>query len=104
MMAGRYNLVLMRDERQQLTLDTVAWCAGMHTALVERFVEAGLIEPVARQGEALLFDAAAISRLRLIGRLRDALGINVAGIAVILDLLDRMRALQRDNEWLNSRL
>lgn len=104
MAAKRYNLVLVRDAGELLTLDAVAGCADMHPALVERFVEADLIEPVARQSEALLFDASAIARLRLIGRLRDALGINVAGLAVILDLLDRLRALQRDNEWLNSRL
>jgi MerR family transcriptional regulator/heat shock protein HspR len=104
MAAERYNIVLCRDERQQLTLDAVALCAGLHPALVESYVEVGLIEPVAWQGAALLFDASAIPRLRMIGRLREALGINVAGIAVILDLLDRLHALQRDNESLNSRL
>jgi DNA-binding transcriptional MerR regulator len=104
MAAQRYNIVLCRNERQQLTLDAVALRTGLHPALVERFLEAGLIEPVAWQGASLLFDASAIPRLRLIKRLRDALGINVAGLAVILDLLDRLHALQRDNESLHSRL
>jgi chaperone modulatory protein CbpM len=103
MAAKRYNIVLCRDERQQLTLDAVALRAGLHPALVESYVEVGLIEPVAWQGAALLFDASAIPRLRMIGRLREALGINVAGIAVILDLLDRLHALQRDNESLHNR-
>ena len=104
MAVERYNIVLCRDERQQLTLDAVALRAGLHPALVESYVEAGLIEPVAWQGAALWFDASVIPRLRMIGRLRDALGINVAGIAVILNLLDRLRALQRDNESLHGRL
>jgi chaperone modulatory protein CbpM len=104
MAVERYNIVLCRDERQQLTLDAVALRAGLHPALVESYVEVGLIEPVAWQGAALWFDASAIPRLRMIGRLREALGINVAGIAVILDLLDRLHALQRDNESLHSRL
>jgi len=36
--------------------------------------------------------------------LREALGINLAGVAVVLDLLDKYCALQRENELLRSRL
>jgi DNA-binding transcriptional MerR regulator len=100
----RYEIVLCRREPQQLTLDTVAAHAGLHPAMVERFIELGLIEPVEWQGATLLFDASAVPRLRTIGRLRESLGINVAGVAVIMDLLDRFCALQRANESLNSRL
>jgi hypothetical protein len=37
-----------------------------------------------------------VPRLKMIGRLREQLGINVAGIAVILDLLERITALQNE--------
>ena len=104
MAAKQYEIVLCRREPQQLTLDTVAAHAGLHPALVERFVELGLIEPVEWQGATLLFDASAVPRLRTIGRLRESLGINVAGVAVIMDLLDRFCALQRANESLHNRL
>jgi DNA-binding transcriptional MerR regulator len=87
-----------------LTLDALAARAGMHPALVERFVELGLIQPVEWEGARALFDPSDIPRLRVIGRLRESLGINVAGIAVILDLLDRFGAMQRENETLRSRL
>src|SRR6266403_6059520 len=104
MTAQRYDIVLARREPQQLTLETLAAHTGLHPALVERFVELGLIEPVELQDATLLFDVAAVPRLRTIGRLRESLGINVAGVAVIMDLLDRFCALQRANESLNSRL
>jgi DNA-binding transcriptional MerR regulator len=52
----------------------------------------------------MFFDAAAVPRLRTIRRLRENLGINVAGIAVVLDLLDKLAALQRENELQRSRL
>jgi chaperone modulatory protein CbpM len=104
MTAQRYDIVLARREPQQLTLENLAAHTGLHPALVERFVELGLIEPVELQGATLLFDVAAVPRLRTIGRLRESLGINVAGVAVIMDLLDRFCALQRANESLNSRL
>jgi len=104
MAVRRYDIVLRRREPQQLTLDMLAARAGMHPALVQQFVEFGLIEPVEWQGARSLFDASAVPRLRMIRRLRDALGINLAGVAVILDLLDRFCALQGANETLRSRL
>ena len=74
MTARRYEIVLVRSEPQQLTLEAVAAHAGLHPMMVERFVELGLIEPVERQGATLLFDASAVPRLRTIGRLRESLG------------------------------
>ena len=100
----RYDLVLYRREPQQLTLDTLAARAGVHPALVEHFVELGLIEPIEWEGARSVFDASAVPRLRMIGRLRESLGINLAGVAVVLDLLDKFCALQRENETLRSRL
>ena len=61
-------------------------------------MEYGLIEPRARRGTQWLFDTACIARLRTIERLRRDLGANLAGIAVILDLLDRLHTLQREVE------
>ena len=98
MAAPRYDIVLCRREAQPWTLEALAARTDIHPALVERFVEFGLIEPVEWQGTTTLFDTSAIARVRMIGRLREALGINLAGIAVILDLLDRISALQRENE------
>jgi DNA-binding transcriptional MerR regulator len=104
MAVRRYEIVLCRHQTQQLSLDALAAHAGMHPGLVQQFVELGLIEPVGSDGVNLVFDASAVPRLRTIGRLRKGLGINVAGVAVILDLLDKLCALQRENEVQRSRL
>jgi DNA-binding transcriptional MerR regulator len=99
-----YAVTLRRRERQQLTLDELALHADVHPALAERFVEFGLIAPVERSEHELLFDSSAIMRLRTIVRLRRSLGINLAGISVVLDLIDRLCAAQRENEILRNRL
>ena len=104
MTTRRYDIVLLRREPQKLTLETLAAGAGMHPAVVECFVEFGLIEPIEREGARLLFDPSAVPRLRMIRRLRETLGINLAGIAVIQDLVDRICALQMENEALRKRL
>ena len=94
----RAPLILSRTEPEQLTLDGLAACAGVEPALIVHFVEYGLLEPSARTGTQWLFDTACIARLRMIERLRRDLGANLAGIAVILDLLERLTSLQREVE------
>jgi DNA-binding transcriptional MerR regulator len=94
----RASITLYRTEPEQLTLEDLAACAGVHPAHIAYFVEYGLIEPSAYRGTQWLFEPACIARLRLIERLRRDLGANLAGIAVILDLLDRLTTLQREVE------
>ena len=98
----QYQIVFYGSDNQQLTLDDVALHAGMHPAFVERLVELGLVTPIRQQG-AMFFDPSAVSRLRTVARLRQSLGINLAGISVILDLVDKICALQRENENLRNR-
>jgi MerR family transcriptional regulator/heat shock protein HspR len=98
----RYEIVLCRRERDQLTLEMLAATAEIHPGLVEQFVAYGLLEPVEWAGPMLLFDAAAVPRLQAILRLRRDTGVNLAGISMILDLLDRLRALERENQRLRA--
>lgn len=92
------ELIVVSEER--LTLDALGRRAGMHPRLIERFAQLGLI---AHAEPRELFDASILPRLRLIGRLRSVLGVNIAGVSVILDLLDKLRALQRENASLRRR-
>src|ERR1700716_1374463 len=103
MTVPQYEIVVCEDE-QQVTLEVLASHGGVHPALVERFVEFGLIQPASRRDAQVLFEAAAIPRLRMICRLRETLGINLGGIGVILDLVERLCAVQRENELLRSRI
>ena len=45
-----------------------------------------------------------VLRVRAIQRLRHDLGVNLSGVAVILDLTKRLRLMQQELEWLRSRL
>ena len=100
----RAPLTRSRTEPEQLTLERLAACTGVHPALIEYFVDYGLLEPSTRMGPQRLFDPAGIARLRMIERFRRDLGVNLAGIAVILDLLERLTSLQREVEQWRRRL
>src|SRR5262245_58725686 len=90
------------EDREMLTLDDLAARTGLHPALIERFFACGLIEASEGCGSELFFDLNCGSRLRKIERLRHELGANLASVAVILDLLDRMNTLQKEVERLQS--
>ena len=103
MIAIRYPLVLRRLPRERLTLEAAAARVGLHPVLVERFVEFGLVEPAERTGAEIRLDAACLPRLGAISRLRTDLGVNLHGVAVILDLVDRLAAVERELAWLRER-
>ena len=100
----RYALVVRSLSSDEVTLDQLAEHAEMHPELVARLVEFGLIRPVATQGTLLLFDSAKVNRLQSIKRLRSDLGINLSGVAVVLDLIERLRDLERENASLRAKL
>ena len=103
MIAIRYPLVPRGTPRERLTLEAAAARVGLHPVLVERFVEFGLVEPAERTGSEVRLDAASLPRLVAISRLRRDLGVNLHGVAVILDLVDRLAALERELNWLRER-
>jgi DNA-binding transcriptional MerR regulator len=78
-----------------LTVSEIARLAGLHPELVERLISLGLVDPVDTQPEPL-FEPAVILRLRRIVRLRNDLGVNWAGVGVVLDLLGRIEELQEE--------
>jgi hypothetical protein len=92
----RYALVVRSIPSDEVTLDHLAARAEMHPELVARLVEFGLIQPVATQGT--------LFRLQSIRRLRNDLGINLPGVAVVLDLIERLRDLERENASLRAKL
>lgn len=64
--------------------------------IVRRLHAAGLIESIELQAGERHYSEEQMARLRRIRRLQNDLGVNLAGIEVILRLLERLEALQRD--------
>jgi chaperone modulatory protein CbpM len=82
-------------------LDETVWleCSDFCATLqIERrwvveLVDSGLLEPRGADPEVWSFPASAIVRVRAVERLVNDLGVNLAGAAVILDLLEERRRL-----------
>jgi chaperone modulatory protein CbpM len=84
-------------------LDESAWleigefCAHLRVERhwVTELVEAGVIDPRGTAPDAWSFPASAIVRARATARLVNDLGVNLAGAAVILDLIEERDRLER---------
>lgn len=88
-----------------LTLAEVACHCGLHPELVERLVRIGLIDCAVRNtnGE-VLFHADVVPLVRTILRLRNHLGVNYAGIGVVLELMARIESLENHVRELESKV
>jgi chaperone modulatory protein CbpM len=91
-----------RDETLEgQMLDETVWleftefCTTLHVerSWVAELVDSGLLEPRGAEPQAWRFPASALARVRSAARLVNDLGVNLAGAAVILDLLEERRQL-----------
>lgn len=81
------------DEQTTFTLADLCRCFAVEAELIEELVEQGILEPVGRQGQHWYFAAGSLRRTRITLHLQRDLGVNLAGAALALDLLERIEAL-----------
>lgn len=99
MTATHYALVHLRTEGgTRLSTRQAAARCQVHPQLIERLVQLGLCDPLAWDdaGREWVFAPDVVPRVQRILRLRRDLGINYAGIGVVLDLLARIERLERE--------
>ena len=72
--------------------------AGMHPQTLRGYEKLGLVHPRRADNRNRLYSESDIERLRQIQRLTRDLGVNLAGVEVILDLLDRIEHLRAEVE------
>ncbi len=81
------------DERIEITIVQLCRSCAVQAETIEAMVESGIIEPSGRRGHHLCFPANSIRRARIAVRLQRDLGVNLAGAALALELLERIDRL-----------
>ncbi len=85
----------MRKAVKLYRIREVLEATGVSRRALRMYVEAGLVEPAAREGRSPLFDEQALETVRRIRRIREDLGVNLAGIQVILEMRRKIEELQQ---------
>lgn len=103
----KFYIVRVEETRRPslLTVEELACRCGVHPELIDRLSRLGLIDAADwdLSGEAL-FHREAITVIGRIMRLRNELGVNYAGVGVILELMERIEALEANIRRLEKRL
>jgi len=79
------------------TISVAAKLVNLHPQTLRRYEELGLIKPRRASGRRL-YSPRDLDRLRKIASLRDDLGVNLAGVEVILRMRERIERMQREME------
>jgi len=79
------------QERPRYMISVAAEIVGMHPQTLRIYEAKGLVRPKRTPGNTRLYSEADLERLRLIQRLTTELGLNLAGVEVVLRLEDELR-------------
>jgi MerR family transcriptional regulator/heat shock protein HspR len=97
---------MMRDgipeDEPCYVISVAAKMLGIHQQTLRYYEREGLIEPSRSRGNIRLYSLSDINRLRQVQRLMNDLGVNLAGAAVILQMSERMKAMEAELERLRQ--
>jgi chaperone modulatory protein CbpM len=80
------------EEQEALSLTRLCELCGTESGVIEELVEEGVLEVTS--GLEPRFAVTSLRRARLAVRLQRDLGVNAAGVAVVIDLLERIETLE----------
>jgi MerR family transcriptional regulator, heat shock protein HspR len=90
----------MQPDQDLFFISSAARMLGMHPQTLRKYERLGLIQPTRTIGSMRLYSRDELERLKLIKRLVDDAGINLAGVQRLLSIaavIERLRPLMRDD-------
>lgn len=90
------NEEAIRDDDPCYVISIAARMVGMHQQTLRYYERVGLIEPSRSRGNIRLYSPADIGRLRQIQRLISDLGVNLAGVEVIMRMNQHLLEAEKE--------
>ena len=92
------------DEHPRYMISVAADLVGMHPQTLRIYESKGLVRPKRTAGGTRLYSESDVDRLRIIQRLTTELGLNLAGVELVLRLEDELRKAHAHVERLQREL
>lgn len=83
------------SDEPMFVISVAARLVEMHPQTLRYYERAGLVKPKRSRGSIRLYSERDIERLRKIARLVDDLGVNLAGVEVIINLTEKLELMQQ---------
>lgn len=85
-------------------ISVVAKVLNIHPQTLRQYEREGLITPSRTEGKTRLYSQKDIDRIKTILRLTRELGVNLAGVDIILRLKEQMQEMEKEIEMLRNEL
>ncbi|HHJ16782.1 MAG TPA: MerR family transcriptional regulator [Gammaproteobacteria bacterium] len=82
------------DDDSTFTLADLCRSCSVHAETITQMVDYGIVEPAGDNPARWRFAGSSLRRVTTVVRLQRDLGVNLAGAALALDLLDEIRSLR----------
>jgi len=92
------------DYEPRYVISVAARMVGVHNHTLRYYERIGIINPYRSQGNIRLYSERDVAQLRRVKTLMDDLGVNLAGVEVILRMTVRITELQHQIEEMESEL
>ena len=92
------------DSEPCYIISVAAKMLGMHAQTLRYYERVGMIEPFRSRGNRRLYSIGDIERLRRMKTLIDDLGVNLAGVEVIIRMAGRIAEMQKEIEELQQEI
>jgi MerR family transcriptional regulator, heat shock protein HspR len=92
------------DDVPRYMISVAADLVGMHPQTLRIYEQKGLVQPKRTAGNTRLYSDADLERLRTIQRLTTELGLNLAGVELVLRMEDQLRRMQSQMERVERRM
>ena len=90
------------DAEPRYVISIAARLVGLQTHTLRYYERIGIIEPSRSQGNIRIYSERDIVQLRRVKTLMDDLGVNLAGVEVILRMMEHINEMQRRAQKLES--
>src|SRR6266704_6330409 len=88
----------MKKRAKTFTISAVAEEFDVHPQTLRLYEREGLLKPSRSEGNTRLYTDTDLERLELVLALTRDLGVNLAGVEIILNMREKMDAMQREFE------
>ncbi|OQX49629.1 MAG: MerR family transcriptional regulator [Epsilonproteobacteria bacterium 4484_20] len=85
-------------------ISVVATMLNIHPQTLRQYEREGLVEPSRTQGRMRLYSQRDIDRMKLILRLTRQMGVNLAGVDIVLQLKEQIEQMQKEIDMLREEL
>ena len=88
----------MKKKTKTYTISAVAELFEIHPQTLRLYEREGLLKPSRSEGNTRLYEDSDLERLEVILSLTRELGVNLAGVEIILNMREKMEQMQKEFE------